>query len=117
MKIKLMQIAKEDGRYNANAMKFIYEGLGHTVKNFSEKPQHISGKTLCDGLRDLAIQKWGRLALLVLNSWGIKNTRDFGEIVYLMIKYNWLSAQPTDTIEDFNNVYDFKAVFKDQYKF
>ena len=117
MKIKLTQIAREDGRYNAAALKFIYEGLAYTVKNFSEKPQHISGRTLCEGLQNFAIQKWGRLAFLVLNSWGVKNTRDFGEIVYLMIKNNWLSTQPADTIDDFNNVYDFKTVFKDNFKF
>jgi uncharacterized repeat protein (TIGR04138 family) len=117
MKRKLIEIAREDGRYNAGALKFIYEGLAHTVKNFSEKPQHVSGRMLCEGLQDFAIQKWGRLSLLVLNSWGVKTTRDFGEIVYLMIKNDWLSTQPADTIDDFNNVYDFKTVFNDQFKF
>ena len=117
MKRKLTEIAGEDGRYNASALKFIYEGLGYTVKNFSDKPQHISGRTLCEGLHDFAVQKWGRLALLVLNSWGVKNTRDFGEIVYLMIKNDWLSTRPEDSIEDFDNLYDFKTVFKDQFKF
>jgi len=34
-----------------------------------------------------------------------------------MIKNNWMSAQPTDTIDDFNNVYDFQTAFKDQFKF
>jgi hypothetical protein len=28
-----------------------------------------------------------------------------------------MSAQPTDSIEDFGNVYDFKTIFKDQFKF
>ncbi|GAI43197.1 unnamed protein product, partial [marine sediment metagenome] len=65
----------------------------------------------------LAIKKWGRLAMLVLNTWGIKTTRDFGEIVYLMIKHKWMNAQPTDSIDDFNDVYDFKTAFKDQFKF
>jgi uncharacterized repeat protein (TIGR04138 family) len=117
MKRKLTEIAREDGRFNSSALKFIYEGLGYTVKNFSEKPQHVSGQVLCEGLRDFALQKWGRLALLVLNSWGVKNTRDFGEIVYLMIKNDWLAARPDDSIEDFDNLYDFKTVFKDQFKF
>lgn len=117
MKKKLTEIAREDGRYKPSALKFIYEGLGYTVKNYTEKPQHVSGQTLCEGLRDFAIQKWGRLAFLVLNSWGIKNTRDLGEIVYLMIRQGWLSARPDDSIDDFNNVYDFETVFKKQFKF
>ncbi len=117
MKKKLEKSAKEDGRFSPNAVKFIYEGLGYTAKKITAEPSHVSGQILCEGLRKLAVEKWGRLALLVLNNWDIKTTRDFGEIVYLMIKHKWMSAQPTDSIDDFNDVYDFKAVFKDQFKF
>jgi hypothetical protein len=28
-----------------------------------------------------------------------------------------MSAQPSDSIEDFDNVFDFKTVFKDHFKF
>lgn len=117
MKEKLEKIAAEDGRYNPQAIRFVYEGLGYTLKKIVEEPEHVSGQNLCDGLRKLAVKKWGRLAMLVLNSWNIKTTRDFGEIVYLMIKHKWMRAQPTDLIEDFNNVYDFKTTFKDNFKF
>jgi uncharacterized repeat protein (TIGR04138 family) len=117
MKKKLEDIAKEDGRFSAGALKFVYEGLGYTAKKTVTEPAHITGQNLCEGLRKLALEKWGRLATLVLNSWNIKTTRDFGEIVYLMIKHTWMSAQPTDSIDDFNDVYDFKTVFKDQFQF
>ena len=117
MKKNLEKIAREDGRYNSKAVKFVYEGLGYTAKKILVEPAHVTGQTLCEGLKKLAVEKWGRLAVLVLNSWNIKTTRDFGEIVYLMIKNKWMSAQPTDSIDDFNDVYDFKAVFKDQFKF
>ncbi len=117
MKKNLEQIAKEESRYNISAIRFVYEGLGYTAKNVATEPKHVSGQTLCDGLRELAIEKWGRLALLVLNTWGLKTTNDFGDIVYLMIKNEWMSAQPNDSIDDFNNVYDFKIVFKDQFAF
>jgi len=117
MKKTLEKIAREDGRFSPQAVKFVYEGLGYTVKKIVTEPTHVRGQTLSEGLRKLAIKKWGRLAMLVLNTWGVKTTRDFGEIVYLMIKHEWMSAQPTDSIEDFNDVYDFKTVFKDQFKF
>ena len=117
MKKNLEQIAREDTRFSLPAIRFVYEGLGYTAKKVTDKPKHVSGQTLCEGLRKLAIEKWGRLAILVLNTWGVKTTRDFGEIVYLMIKHKWMSAQPTDSIDDFNDVYDFKTVFKDQFKF
>jgi uncharacterized repeat protein (TIGR04138 family) len=116
MKKKLEKIAQEDGRYNISAIKFIYEGLD-SVKKQTTEPGHVTGQALCEQLRKLAVEKWGLLAKLVLNTWGVNKTRDFGEIVYLMIKHNWMSAQPTDTIEDFDDVYDFKTVFKDQFEF
>ena len=113
----LESIAREDGRYSPHAVSFVYEGLGFTAKKIVAEPGHIGGRELCEGLKDLAVEKWGRLAMLVLNGWGVKTTRDFGEIVYLMIKHKWMSAQPADSIDDFNDLYDFKTVFKDQFEF
>ena len=117
MKKGLDEIAKENGRYQAAAFKFVYEGLGYTVQNVTEESRHVSGQTLCEGLRRMAIEKYGRLALMVLTTWGLKTTRDFGEIVYILIDNEWMSAQPTDAIEDFNDVYDFQATFKAQFAF
>jgi uncharacterized repeat protein (TIGR04138 family) len=117
MKKRLEEIARKDGRFNARAFKFVHEGLSYTAKKIPAESHHITGQVLCKGLRRLAVEKWGRLAMLVLNTWNIKTTRDLGEIVYLMIENKWMSAQPTDSIDDFNNVYEFKSVFKDQFKF
>jgi uncharacterized repeat protein (TIGR04138 family) len=117
MKKNLEQIAAEDGRYKLQAIRFVHEGLGYTAKNVATEPKHVNGETLCEGLKKLALEKWGRLAMLVLNTWGIKTTRDFGEIVWLMIRYERMSAQPTDSIDDFNDVFNFKTAFKDQFKF
>jgi uncharacterized repeat protein (TIGR04138 family) len=117
MKERPEQIAREDGRYSPQAVKFVYEGLSYSGKKVVPKRGHVTGQALCEGLRRLAIEKWGRLAMLVLNTWGVKTTRDFGEIVWLLIQHKLMSAQPTDSIDDFNDVYDFKTVFKDQFEF
>lgn len=117
MKKGIEQIAKDDNRFRPAALRFVYEGLGYTAKKAISEPHHVSGQALCKGLKDLAIEKWGRLAMLVLNSWDIRTTRDFGEIVYLMIKNKWMSAQPTDSLDDFTDVYDFETIFKNQFKF
>ena len=116
-KKNLEKIAREDGRFSPAAIRFVYEGLGYTAKRIADEPRHVTGQTLCEGLKKLAVEKWGRLALLVLNTWGIKGTREFGEIVYLMIKHKWMSAQPADSIDDFDDVFDFQAVFKEQFEF
>jgi uncharacterized repeat protein (TIGR04138 family) len=131
MKKSIEQIALEDGRYKIDAIRFVYKGLGHTARIevdesdgaeeseqvISGHPNHVSGQELCQGLRHMAIDKWGRLAKVVLNHWGVRTTRDFGEIVYLMIHHKWMSAQAEDSIDDFNEVYDFQTVFEDQFKF
>jgi uncharacterized repeat protein (TIGR04138 family) len=99
------------------ALKFIYEGLATTIEKLrqdedADHPRHITGQELAWGLADVAMQQWGRLAAMVLQRWGVHNTRDFGEIVYLMISHEWMTSQPTDTIEDFNDVFDFGTVFE-----
>jgi len=117
MKKDLDQIAREDGRYDRRAFEFLYEGLGYTAKHVNAEPGHVSGQSLCEGLRRLALSRFGRLAMPVLHTWGVKSTRDFGEIVYLMVSQKWMSAKPDDSIEDFDNVYDFQTAFKDHFEF
>ncbi|MBL7106540.1 MAG: hypothetical protein ISS77_02895 [Phycisphaerae bacterium] len=117
MKKSLETISSEDGRYKVAGFKFVYEGLGFTVKRYYGEPGHVSGQKLAEGLGELAIEKWGMLAGLVLLEWGIKSTADFGEIVYLMIKNQLMSAQPTDSKSDFLEVYEFEKFLKANFKF
>lgn len=114
MKKSIEEIARQTGRYSPTAFKFVYEGLGYTVQHITKEPRHVSGQTLCEGLRKMALDKYGRLAPVVLRSWGVATTRDFGEIVYALIDSEWMSAQSTDSIDDFNEVYDFQTAFRDQ---
>ena len=123
MKESLEKIAKLDTRYSSNALKFVHQGLGATVDSLYEsgydesESHHITGRQLCFGLAQLATKNWGRLAKVVLNYGGIKTTRDFGEIVYLLIEHNWMHAQPPDSITDFYDIYDFENVFEKKFKF
>ena len=122
MKKTSEEIATEDGRDNAEALKFVYEGLGATIRKIKEaddqdQPRHISPDEFSKGLARLAIERWGRLSRMVLNRWGVNTTRDLGEIVFLMIDHKWMTAQETDRIEDFDNVYNFEQVFEKQFKF
>ncbi len=123
MKDSIEDIAKQDGRYDANALKFVFEGLGSTIQRIRSEaeedpgPHHISGQDLAEGLGLLAKENWGRLARMVLNRWGVRTTRDLGEIVYLMISCGWMTAQEGDLIEDFEDVFDFETVFEKQFDF
>ncbi len=122
MREEIEKIAVDDGRFNPKALFFVHDGLGKVIREFKEaeaedSPHHISGQDLARGLAQLAAQKWGRLARVVLTHWGVNKTRDLGEIVFLMIKNEWMTAQETDSIDDFDNVYDFEEVFEKQFKF
>ena len=33
-----------------------------------------------------------------------------------MIAHQWMSAQPEDSIDDFNDVYDFRTVFENNFE-
>lgn len=122
MKKSIEDIALEDGRYDSRALRFVFEGLGQTVEKLrgemSEgEARHITGSELAIGLGEFATERWGRLAMMVLGLWGVRTTRDFGEIVYLMIEHQLMSATEGDCVEDFDNVFDFKEVFEKGYRF
>ncbi|MBW7905392.1 MAG: hypothetical protein H3C42_07475 [Phycisphaerae bacterium] len=106
----------EDGRYPRDAYAFLQQGLEHTTRALhgskrSGRAHHVTGQQLCEGLRDLAIQRWGLLARDVLASWGIHSTRDFGEMVFLLVRNELLGKQDSDRLEDFDDVFDFDEAF------
>ena len=111
------QIIAEDGRYPLKAAQFISQALHYTVeKNHPEVAKtggkrHVSGSQLCEGIRELALKRWGMLARSVLGRWNINCTRDFGEIVFLLVNNGLMQKEPTDSIDDFNDVYDFAEAF------
>ncbi len=109
-------IVNEDGRFHLQAVHFLREGLDYAIKKYypdysGTEPTHVSGYQLCIGLRELAIKRWGYMARFVLNYWNIMTTRDFGEIVYLLIAHEYMRQNESDTIEDFDDVYDFTEAF------
>jgi len=116
------EIARQDGRYPAAAVHFVREGLGVAVRQVfgggqSDEPRHVSGEQLCLGLRELALKRWGYLARPVLRHWNIHTTRDFGEIVFLLVDSGWMHRQDEDILEDFDDVFDFADAFEQQIDF
>ena len=116
------------GRFPPSAFQFVLEGLSHTVKTVhgeqgdaavveaqdaEDESRHVSGQQLCIGLRDFAIQRYGRLARTVLSRWNIRQTDDFGRIVFAMIEAKQLRKTDQDRFEDFQAVFDFDEAFGD----
>lgn len=77
--------------------------------------RHVTGAELAWACRDLALERFGRLARPVLEHWGITGTDDFGRIVFDLVGAGLLVTQPGDLVEDFTAVYEFAEAFGDPY--
>jgi uncharacterized repeat protein (TIGR04138 family) len=120
-KTKIYKLARDDQRYHPDAFLFVCDGLEYAVSNLRKNAKypadrHISGGELANAMAELAIERWGYMARVVLRRWGVKETLDFGEIVYLMIDNKLMSSQPGDSIQDFIDVYDFEDVFEKSFR-
>ena len=87
---RLKDVVCRDGRYHVNAYRFVYEAHDYTVKQF-EKKRHISGRELLDGIKNLALEQFGALAIMVFDVWGIRKTNDFGNIVFNLVEAELMS--------------------------
>src|SRR5262249_8339359 len=112
-------ICKDDPRFDRKVYEFVRLGLDHTVKEMRKKDsgrergasRHVSGRELVEGLRVFALEQFGPMAKTVLNSWGVHQCRDFGDIVFSLIEYKVFSKTENDRQEDFEAIYDFDDAF------
>lgn len=115
---RLEEAIRSDGRYPPAAYELLHRGLAYTTRKVygdlpGDAPRHVTGRQLCEGLRELAAHTWGPLAPLVLARWNIRRTRDFGEMVFLLVEMGLMGKQDSDRIEDFDDVYDIQTAFND----
>ena len=109
-------ILTRDARYKREAYTFVREALDFTqkliVKENRGQIRHVSGQELLEGIRQFALQQFGPMVVTVFAEWGIRNCRDFGEIVFNMVETGVLAKTEHDTREDFQNGYDFTDAFR-----
>ena len=106
---EICSIAELDGRYHVEAFFLVLEGLEFAMRKLPAR-RHVTGAELLDGIATFLLEEYGPLAYHVLTSWGVKETRDVGEIVFLMIKKGLLAKTDHDSIENFRDVFSFKEV-------
>jgi uncharacterized repeat protein (TIGR04138 family) len=110
----LDQLRERNPRFQAEAYLFLLAAL-HAIMESLERPRHISGRELVEGVRTLALGRFGLLARTVLEHWGIHSTDDLGEIVFALVDCGVLTKQECDTREDFSEIFDFEEVFERDY--
>ena len=111
-------------RFHRNAYHFVFsslqftqEKLGRTAAHvLNEDDAHISGRELCEGVRELALQKFGLMTGTVLRQWGVSSTDDIGRIVFELIERGEMRKTDHDTLDDFCDVFDFETAFDRGYR-
>jgi uncharacterized repeat protein (TIGR04138 family) len=116
----LRQLALRDGRYSPEAFRFLFESLDHAVrlagKSGAEgQERHVTGQEVLAGMRAHARESFGPLAAHVWRSWGVRETMDWGRIVFLLVDEGLLKRQEDDAIGDFSEGFDFDQVFEQSY--
>ena len=123
----LAELLRRDGRYHRDAYFFVFEALRFAEEKLGlggmpsldeadpSEERHVTGQQLCEAIRQYAIQQYGMLAKNVLNEWGVRNTGDFGEIVFNLIDIGQMKKTDTDRREDFENVFDFGDGLQDAF--
>jgi uncharacterized repeat protein (TIGR04138 family) len=107
----LLQLQEKNPRFHGKAYLFLLSSLHHVMQRL-ERPRHISGQELAEGVRELALDRYGPMARTVLEHWGIHATADLGDIVFALVECGILIKQEDDRKEDFRAVFDFEEAFE-----
>jgi len=115
-------------KYHPDAYRFVDQALRHTQRRLGrsaenvskeeneEEAAHINGRELLDGIRELAVNEFGLMAIVVLRHWGVRSTDDFGRIVFDFIERGAMRKTDRDQLNEFFDVYDFDQVFDHDYQ-
>lgn len=109
-------------KYHRNAFEFVFDALRYTQESLErgmsqeEESAHISGQELLEGIRAYGQEKYGLMATMVFEHWGVRTTEDFGKIVFELIERGEMRKTERDQLADFVNVYDFQEAFYTNYK-
>jgi len=108
------RIRLREPRFDERAYLFVLAALEYSQQRLTER-RHITGRELALACRDLALERFGVMARLVLEHWGIRNTTDIGDVVFTLVDLGMLMSQPSDTRDEFVAVFDFDRAFEQDY--
>jgi uncharacterized repeat protein (TIGR04138 family) len=108
------RIRLREPRFSEHAYLFVLSALEYCQARLLER-RHIAGRELAVACRDLALERYGVMARLVLEHWGVRCTSDIGDMVFALVDLGLLISQPTDTRDEFADVYSFDQAFEREY--
>lgn len=107
---RIRALVRDDPRYPVEAYLFVFEALRHTLQSLGVR-RHVSGRELCHGIREKAIDSFGPLAQCVFRQWGVRRTSDFGDLVFNLIRVGLMGKTDSDKRSDFDDVFDLDEAF------
>jgi len=108
------RIRIREPRFDEQAYLFVLSALELCQAQMSVR-RHITGVELARAARDLALDRFGLMARVVLDHWGISSTADIGDIVFTLVEMGLLLSQPQDTRDEFVDVFDVDLAFERDY--
>ena len=109
------RLRERNPRFHDAAYVFVLSALHFVIGRLPEA-RHISGSELTEGVRDLALERFGPMARTVLEHWGIRATADVGHIVFALVEAGILIKQDEDSLTDFEQVFDFDQAFGEEFR-
>jgi uncharacterized repeat protein (TIGR04138 family) len=105
-------------RYDPEAVNFLKMALVRAGQLYEkldpdlpEAERHLTGREVLEGVRVLGLELFGPLAPVVFRHWGVHRTEDWGRIVFGLVEAGVLRKTESDSMRDFQKVYDFQTVF------
>ncbi len=114
-----------DQSYHPDGYQFLRESLEATLKKRTKSrgsrsvrrlsdlapSSHVTAGELLEGFRLQALREFGPMAIIVLEYWGVKNSRDIGRMVFNLVEAGAFGRTESDSVEDFGHGYDFHEAF------
>jgi uncharacterized repeat protein (TIGR04138 family) len=112
-------VAAEQGRFDVEGFCFVSQSLRHAAAltagpRAPGERRHLTAQQLVDGVVDLAAERYGLLAEVVLRRWGIRCGDDIGVITFTLIEKGVFSKQPSDRPEDFYGGPSFDVALRER---
>ena len=109
---RLAPVLRDETRYAPDAYQFIRKVVAETEEQIKRRgrprKEHITVSELLHGLRDLALDEYGPMALTVLAQWGIHTSLDVGHIVFALERHKLLGLSDEDSIADFDGIFNLR---------
>lgn len=106
-------VRAKDGRYHEGAFLSLRAGLDFAVELYVEKgSKHVHAHQLYDGYLRFVWMEYGCLTESLLNYWGVRSSKDLGEMVYLLIGIGVFGSNEKDTPRDFDGLTPISEVLE-----